>query len=242
LDLATPGRVFAFVSAILIPTVAIFVAFADSKLVLVASEKGAMKPVFNRDRYGRVVSSTALLEVAVWVENRGLKPGHIERLEVRTFSASDEYKMDVHYVDRTPLGWRDKKLLRFELIGTMQRPNEYQFELTFIDNEGREIGHEHLNYSITIEPYKPGTIAGTIVAADTGEWLRGVTVTLETPGAPKIMVTDNNGTAAVENVPPGSYGLRAQLQGYEDSTTTVELRPGHYAVFTLKMNRSAPYL
>jgi hypothetical protein len=169
---ATPGRVFAFVSVILIPVVGVYVASADSDLMLVddaeisqrdlkGAEHAAITPQMITDSSGRVVGGSALLAVNCSFKNRGFKAGHIDRVELRTFPPSDNVKMIVHYVDRSVLRWREKKRLRFEFIGMMKWPSNYTYFVSFIDDSGREVGKMDLKFTILLRPFaQPGVVLG----------------------------------------------------------------------------------
>ncbi len=58
-----------------------------------------------------------------------------------------------------------------------------------------------------------GTLEGTVVDKQ-GASLPGVTVTLSSPQGPKTAVTDANGGFRFAQIPPGTYGLKAVLSGF----------------------------
>ncbi|HSG66603.1 MAG TPA: carboxypeptidase-like regulatory domain-containing protein, partial [Gammaproteobacteria bacterium] len=58
-----------------------------------------------------------------------------------------------------------------------------------------------------------GNIYGT-ASDNQGEALPGVTVTLEGAGAPRVQVSDAQGTFRFLGLPPGSFQLKANLEGF----------------------------
>ncbi len=58
-----------------------------------------------------------------------------------------------------------------------------------------------------------GNLYGTVLGPG-GETLPGVTVTLEGGGAPQVQVTDSQGRFRFLGLSPGSYSVRAEVQGY----------------------------
>lgn len=65
-----------------------------------------------------------------------------------------------------------------------------------------------------------GTIAGQVVAADTGQPLPGVRVTLTggSPGSIKMVTTDQQGRFEVTGLPSASYTVTAMRAGFVEST------------------------
>lgn len=68
-----------------------------------------------------------------------------------------------------------------------------------------------------------GTVAGTVVD-DQGEPL--IQANLYIPELERGTVTDLQGEYRIENVPAGTYTLRASFVGYEPQTTAIVVRPG----------------
>ncbi len=62
-----------------------------------------------------------------------------------------------------------------------------------------------------------GNIYGKVQAKD-GSVLPGVTVTLSGVGAPQTFVTDNTGSFHFLNLSPGTYNLKAELEGFGSTT------------------------
>ena len=58
-----------------------------------------------------------------------------------------------------------------------------------------------------------GNLYGTVTSA-TGETLPGVTLTLEGGGAPQVQVSDEQGRFRFLGLSPGTYNVRAELQGF----------------------------
>lgn len=58
-----------------------------------------------------------------------------------------------------------------------------------------------------------GNLFGTVVD-NQGQALPGVTMTLSGIGAPRVQVTDAQGRFRFPELPPGTYMLRAQLEGF----------------------------
>ena len=58
-----------------------------------------------------------------------------------------------------------------------------------------------------------GNLFGTVVD-DKGQALPGVTVTVMGGGAPQVQVTDATGRFRFPELSPGSYTVRAELEGF----------------------------
>jgi hypothetical protein len=59
-----------------------------------------------------------------------------------------------------------------------------------------------------------GNVYGTILSAGDNSPLPGVTVTLTGAGAPQVQATDGQGTFRFLGLSPGSYAVRAELEGF----------------------------
>ena len=70
-----------------------------------------------------------------------------------------------------------------------------------------------------------GSLIGTVSGAD-GSPLPGVTVTVSGLGAPRVLVTDEDGTFRVLNLSPGTYEVKAELEGFSTLESTVPVRLG----------------
>ena len=80
-----------------------------------------------------------------------------------------------------------------------------------------------------------GSLFG-VVADNDGSALPGVTVTLEGMGAPRVTVTDENGNYRFPGLDPGSYYLKAELDGFstvEQPNVVVALNRSTTINFTL---------
>src|SRR5689334_7220086 len=87
--------------------------------------------------------------------------------------------------------------------------------------------------------YQTGNIYGKVVSNDaTG--LVGVTVTLTGIGAPQTFVTDADGNFRFLNLSPGSYSLRAELEGLGSSVKNgVEVNVGRNSNVTIPLTPKA---
>ena len=80
-----------------------------------------------------------------------------------------------------------------------------------------------------------GTISGRIVDAQ-GLAIPGVTVTATGSQGPKVAVTDSDGRFTVPFLTPGTYGVRAELQGFRPvDQSAVQLRLGQTVEIPLTM-------
>lgn len=86
--------------------------------------------------------------------------------------------------------------------------------------------------------YQTGNIYGKVAAKD-GALLPGVTVALTGPGAPQTTVTDSQGNFRFLSLSPGTYSLRAELEGFGKATRSgVGINVGQNADITVTMNPS----
>jgi len=86
--------------------------------------------------------------------------------------------------------------------------------------------------------YQTGNIYGRTMAKD-GSVLPGVTVTLTGVGAPATTVSDSEGNFRFLNLSPGTYGLKAELEGMGSAIRTgVGVRVGANADVELTLNPS----
>ena len=86
--------------------------------------------------------------------------------------------------------------------------------------------------------FQTGNIYGKVVAKD-GAMLPGVTVVLTGVGAPQTTVTDGEGTFRFLSLSPGTYSVRAELEGFGRATRTgVSISVGSNADLTVTMSPS----
>lgn len=138
----TPARAFAFVSLILLPSLAIYVTTADSDLVMLRPGdaeviRGDVTVV--KDDRGWPVGASSLIHLNLDFQNRGLKPGHIANIDLRTFPTTKDLTFAVHHVDRTVLRWRERKRLHFEFVATTSESGHQHYQVVFIDSDGRQV-------------------------------------------------------------------------------------------------------
>jgi len=97
-----------------------------------------------------------------------------------------------------------------------------------------------------------GTVTGTAVDTS-GAKIPGVTVTLTGQGAPRVAVTDGNGTYRFLGLDPGSYGLTAALDGFStveqpvvsvglNRTTTIQVTMSTAVEETITVTSESPLL
>lgn len=72
-------------------------------------------------------------------------------------------------------------------------------------------GNNELNIQLTPIPAPLATLYGVVTDAETGAPLAGVRVTLDS----LIAYTDTNGAYVFEGLPPGSYKITFEKEGYE---------------------------
>lgn len=159
----TAPRVFALISVILIPLAAIYVTAADSDLVLLNPAKvkpsrnavGTIEspPTLVKDDQGRVVAASSLFRVDLDFQNRGLKPGYVDRVDIRTYPATTDSQLIVHHVERSVLRWHQTKRLHFEFVGLTKGPGHHVYHAVFIDNDGREIEQVQIEWSNQPQSY-----------------------------------------------------------------------------------------
>ncbi|MBN2379741.1 TonB-dependent receptor [candidate division WOR-3 bacterium] len=85
---------------------------------------------------------------------------------------------------------------------------------------------------------KPGSIAGQITDAGTGQRLYGVYVILrdQEMGAS----TDGNGIYKIEDIPPGEYAVEVSIIGYQTQVlTSVEVLPGRTVFLDFKLRQES---
>jgi tetratricopeptide (TPR) repeat protein len=89
-------------------------------------------------------------------------------------------------------------------------------------------------------PSGVGNLAG-VVRDPQDQPKQGVNVSLEDKagGRPRSMVTDATGSYRFENVPVGTYVLRAELQGFTKATTWVSLAAGETKKVDLKLGKAS---
>lgn len=75
---------------------------------------------------------------------------------------------------------------------------------------------------------QPGNILGTVVTQD-GQAFPGVKVTLLDGSVPPVQVTDSDGTFSFLDVAPGSYEVKAELEGFLIGYSKVVVNAGHSA-------------
>jgi len=79
-----------------------------------------------------------------------------------------------------------------------------------------------------------GSIAGKVLDPD-GNPQVGATVTLTGAGAPKVVVTEADGTFRYPSLPPGQYNLKAELEGIGIATTPLDVNIGRNSSVTMKL-------
>src|SRR5262249_3574081 len=91
----------------------------------------------------------------------------------------------------------------------------------------------------TLRAQTTGSIRGTVETGGTA--LPGVSIEAKRPDLPgtKTAVTDNQGHFLLTLLPPGTYTVTAQLQGFMNRTETVRLALSQAASITIEMVASA---
>ncbi len=86
------------------------------------------------------------------------------------------------------------------------------------------------------QPVATGSLTGEIVDSELTP-IPGVTITLEGPDAvPKTAVSDESGRYQFANVPPGTYVIRAELEGFAVALLQVEVAVGQTANVQLRLS------
>ena len=90
------------------------------------------------------------------------------------------------------------------------------------------------------EAQSVGTITGTVTDAASGEKLEAVQVHI--PSLKLGAVSDEHGRFTIQNVPVGTYQLKADLIGYASATVAVTVTGEQTTTVALQMALSALYL
>ncbi|MDE2724291.1 MAG: carboxypeptidase-like regulatory domain-containing protein, partial [Gemmatimonadota bacterium] len=90
------------------------------------------------------------------------------------------------------------------------------------------------------EAQSVGTITGTVTDAESGEKLEAVQIYI--PALTLGAVSDEQGRFIIENVPVGTYELKADLIGYASATVAITVMAGQTTTVALQMALSALYL
>jgi len=82
-----------------------------------------------------------------------------------------------------------------------------------------------------------GDIAGTVTDAESGKVLPGVNVVVQE--LDRGAATDEEGTYTINEVPPGTYTIRASFVGYSPFETEVSVEAGEFVTLDVEMNPGA---
>ena len=124
---------FAALTGILIPTIAIFVTFAEPDLRITGRPSVKTGPVAVTEGG---VTVAGIMEIPF--TNYGMRAGHVDRVEIFMVFPK-KIVAQMQYVDRRRIGWRQTKVLRFEFVQTVDSVGKHMFHVSFIENTGREI-------------------------------------------------------------------------------------------------------
>jgi len=85
-----------------------------------------------------------------------------------------------------------------------------------------------------------GQIVGTVKAKSTKAGLEGVKVTLTSPAlqGPRVLVTDANGSFRAPLLPPGTYRIQTQKDGFSSAPVTSDLRLAQVLRLDLNMDQA----
>ncbi len=123
---------------------------------------------------------------------------------------------------------------------------QFEFEPAEINNQPAPVV---LTFTVNFTlPILPAALEGRVVDSETGRGVRA-TVSIEYVGeedydpTPKAsMTTEVDGAFGFEQVPPGPYEIRLQIQGYEDFESTVNLPGGETSQVSYRVEASAENL
>jgi hypothetical protein len=131
-------KVFAVVTAILIPIATLIYANADSHLKMAAARS---RPFEIRGYKSSGETFTALFVLYSHFTNSGLHADHVDRVEIRSVNLDTTLKSEPRFVDRQDIAWHEQKELRFEVLITASRNSFswHDFVVTFYDSKGRQV-------------------------------------------------------------------------------------------------------
>jgi TonB-dependent starch-binding outer membrane protein SusC len=90
------------------------------------------------------------------------------------------------------------------------------------------------------EPLQNGAIAGQVTDAKTSAALAGATVVVD--GTSRNATTDNNGRYRIDDIPAGTYTLRARYIGYAPGMASVTVKPDQEATADFALEKSVQRL
>jgi hypothetical protein len=130
------GKVTLAVISIGISLAALTFANADSHLTLVSSKS----PQFSGNNLSDTSYIFKLVVFGTFL-NKGLRSDFIDHIEIHPLKFDQALKSEPVFVDKKPIGWREEKNLRFEVLVTTKLSFDWQeFLLTFYDSKGRQVG------------------------------------------------------------------------------------------------------
>ncbi|WP_165838186.1 carboxypeptidase regulatory-like domain-containing protein [Pontibacter arcticus] len=88
----------------------------------------------------------------------------------------------------------------------------------------------------TVEPMGEGSIAGTVITAETGEPIPAASIT--TTPATTAIVTDAAGKFLLDGIPGGDYNVSAKKNGYKTEAVSVAVMDGKQKQITIVLGRS----
>ncbi|MCE1247185.1 MAG: carboxypeptidase regulatory-like domain-containing protein [Firmicutes bacterium] len=101
--------------------------------------------------------------------------------------------------------------------------------VTIKKNETTNVG------DITLISTSYGPLNGTVTASVTGQTLAGVGITVTTGSATATATSDGNGKYSFASLSFGSHPITAQITGYQDFSSTVNIQNQTSNVFDIKM-------
>lgn len=85
----------------------------------------------------------------------------------------------------------------------------------------------------TVEPELFGNLEGTVINTETGANIEGAHITFRPPT--NSILTNGNGTFALENIPTGQYSITAEKSDYHTKTVNVQVREDQTTHATIPM-------
>ena len=98
------------------------------------------------------------------------------------------------------------------------------------------IGHGRINAAGAVgsEPLPPGAITGQVTDAEDGSAISGAQVS----DGIRTALTDATGSYTIDDVSPGSYQVVASKEGYQTSSSTVDVLSGNSAVADFSLSQT----
>jgi hypothetical protein len=196
--------IFAIVTAILIPGIALVLTHADSDL---RSVERRDRPMAINDYKFTDSTMTVMVILYHTFTNKGLRTDYINDVEIRPVYLDASLKSEAKFVDRRPIKWRQTRELRVEVLVTFNRQSLrwHDFQVVFYDSRHRQVGQTFL----TVRLGSPGDLAPRSKAS---KYVGGDTwVSASTDPPPPVLLAASLTLHAKDGYPNSSVVVAAQL-------------------------------